>query len=162
MRIWVNLSNWLKRNTSNKQGRFYSELDLFPLDRWEKCQSGDLRYINEDAKPTEQDAERWVMMYNRYLEKFGIDDQLEKYLQVKEHLIRLRCAYIENPDDMLLNQIEIEQINLKALDPSKYEGMTIDECLVYLAKMQGVAVIRKRDLTIIEFKNLMSVYSKNK
>lgn len=132
---------------------------MFPLDRWEKCQGGDLRFINEDAKPTEHDAERWVMMYNKYLKKFGIDDQLEKYLQVKEHLIRLRCAYIENPDDMLLNQIEIEQINLKALDPSKFEGMTIDQCLVHLSKWLGYHV-KKSAISIIEFRNLLDEYGR--
>lgn len=159
MIIWVNLSNWLKRNTSNKQGRFYSELDLFPLDRWEKCQGGDLRYINEDAQPTEHDSERWVMMYNRYLEKFGIDEQLEKYLQIKEHLTKLRCAYIENPDDMLLNQIEIEQINLKELDPSKHDGMSIDQCLVHLSKWLGYHV-KKSGISIVEFRNLLEEYAR--
>jgi hypothetical protein len=62
---------------------------------------------------------------------------------------------------MLLNQIAIEEINLNQKDPSKHLGMTIDQCIVHLSKWVGYH-IRKTDITIVEFKSLMTEYSKQK
>lgn len=135
-------------------------IDEIPLDNWDKCQNGDIKHVTRDGKSTERDGEVWVMLYNQYLERFGISEQLEMYLDVKMHLTRLRCLWIQTGDDMILNQIAIEEINLSNLDPTKTEGMSTDQCLVHLSKWLGYHV-KKKEITIVEFKNLMNEYERS-
>lgn len=134
-------------------------IDELPLDNWDKCQGGDIKHVTRNGKATERDGEVWVMLYDQYLERFGISDELESYLNIKVQLTKLRCLWIETGDDMILNQIAIEEINLKNLDPTKTEGMTTDQCLVHLSKWLGYHV-KKKDITIVEFRNLMNEYGR--
>jgi hypothetical protein len=149
----------LRKDTSLSSERYYLEIDDFMLDRWEKCQKGDLRFVTKNGKSTELDSVVWVRLYNQYLERFGLGDEMEEYLNLQIHLIRLRSMWIQTKDDMLLNQIAIEEINLNQKDPSKHLGMTIDQCIVHLSKWVGYH-IRKTDITIVEFKNLMTEYGR--
>lgn len=149
----------LRRDTSLSSERYYLEIDEFSLDRWEKCQKGDLRFVNKNSKSTELDSVVWVRLYNQYLERFGLGEEMEDYLNIQIQLVKLRSAWIQTKDDMLLNQIRIEEINLDQKDPTKHEGMTIDQCIVHLSKWVGYH-IRKADITIVEFKNLMIEYGR--
>lgn len=130
-----------------------------PLYNWDECQKGNIKHVTKDGKSTERDGEVWVMLYDQFLDRFGIDERLELYLNLKVQLTKLRCLWIQTGDDMILNQIAIEEINLKNLDPTKTEGMTTDQCLVHLSKWLGYHV-KKKDITIVEFKNLMNEYGR--
>lgn len=127
-----------------------------PLYNWEKCQNGKLSYVNFDAVPREDDALNWLNLYNQYLDRFGLGAEMEKYLQIKQYLTALRLAFVQSGDAFLLNQIAIEEINLKNADPSKHEGMSIDQCLYHLRKELGW--IDKKKITIVDFKISLSEY----
>jgi len=157
MKILRYLKQRFGRRTSTPQERYFSDVNDFSLDRWEKCQKGNIRFVNYDNESTKKDGERWVSLFNQYLEIFGIDPGLSEFLDVKIFISKLRYQYIISGDKSLLNQIEIEKVNLQNLDPSKHEGMTTDQCIVHLSKWLGYHV-RKKDITIVEFKNLMNEY----
>jgi hypothetical protein len=57
----------------------------------------------------------------------------------------------------LLNNIEIAQIELEQLDPSKHDGMTIQQVLIYLSKWLGYRIDTKL-VTIVEFKEMQEQY----
>jgi hypothetical protein len=131
-----------------------------PLYNWDECQKGDVKHVTRDGKSTDMDGVVWVSLYNQSLERFGITEHMEAYLGVKVLLTQLRCMWVQTGDDMILNQIAIEEINLKNLDPTKTAGMTTDQCLVHLSKWLGYHV-RKRELTYVEFRNLMTEYERS-
>lgn len=116
-----------------------------------------MHYVNKDAKPRKGDASKWVELYNQYLARFGFGEDLERYIETKVHLTQLRLAFVETGDAMLLNQIAIEEINLKEQDPSNHEGMTIDQCLYHLRKQMGQWIDKKR-ITIVDFKISLTEY----
>ena len=85
---------------------------------------------------------------------------MEEYLDVKIYVTELMALYIISRDRMIMNQIEIEQQKLISLDPSKHEGLTIDQCLVHLSKWMGGKPISKRDISIVEFKTMLEEWQK--
>lgn len=160
MKIWKNLKRRFSR-TTKKNSSAYLSLDDFPLYNWEKCQKGELNFVNADCKPTEKDGEQWIDLYNQYLAMFGLGEELEKWLNIKIHLTELRLQFVQSGDKMLLNYIKIAEQDMNKLDPTRIEGMTINQCLVHLNKWMG-QWINKKQITIVEFKHLMTEYGSGK
>ena len=146
--------------TSKKSNQSYSTIDDFPLYNWEKCQSGDMRYVNRDAKSTKYDEIIWLKLYNEYLERFGIGEGLEYFLKLKIHLVKLRLQFIQTNDLFLLNQIKVAEAQMISADPSKLQGMTTQQCLVHLSKWMGT-IVRAKEITIVEFKEMFEEYARS-
>jgi hypothetical protein len=160
MKILKYLKNGFWKITRNNSLTYYSTIDDFPLYNWEKCQQDNYRYVNVDGKARSNDAYRWANLYNEYLQRFGIGDEMDRYLEAKKQLTNLRIQYIMTSDRMLLNYIAIEEDNLKILDPSKHQGLSIDQCLIHLNKWMGQWLDKKK-ITIVDFKNLLREYGSN-
>jgi len=146
--------------TSKKSKQSYSTIDDFPLYNWEKCQSGEMRYVNRDAKSTQYDQIIWLKLYNEYLERFGIGEGLEYFLKLKIHLVKLRLQFIQTNDLFLLNQIKVAEAQMISADPSKLQGMTTQQCLVHLSKWMG-AIVKAKEITIVEFKEMFEEYARS-
>lgn len=157
MKIWQYFRAKLKSHTSITSSAHWASLDTIPLYNWEKCQEGELHYINKDHKSSESDAENWVNLYNQYIEKYGLGDQLDRYLSQKVHLAKLRLQYITTNNVFLLNNIEVAQIELEQLDPRKHDGMSTTQVLIHLSKWLGYHV-NPKVITIVEFKEMLNAY----
>lgn len=131
-----------------------------PLYNWDECAKGFTRYVNRDQEPRESDEEVYERLQNEYLERFGMAEHTEEFLKIKLFLIKLRLAYIETGDLSLLDQIAIEEINLRNADPSKLEGLTTDQALVHLSKWLGGGLLNAREITVTQFKTLTLEYER--
>lgn len=160
MKILQNFATLFAIRTLKKSKQSYSTIDDFPLYNWEKCQSGDMRYVNRDAKSTKFDEIIWLKLYNEYLERFGIGEGLEYFLKLKIHLVKLRLQFIQTNDLFLLNQIKVAEAQMISADPSKLQGMTTQQCLVHLSKWMG-AIVKAKDITIVEFKEMFEEYARS-
>ena len=160
MKILQNFATLFVTRTSKKSNQSYSTIDDFPLYNWEKCQSGDMRYVNRDAKSTKYDEIIWLKLYNEYLERFGIGEGLEYFLKLKIHLVKLRLQFIQTNDLFLLNQIKVAEAQMISADPSKLQGMTTQQCLVHLSKWMGT-IVRAKEITIVEFKEMFEEYARS-
>ena len=160
MKILQNFATLFVTRTLKKSNQSYSTIDDFPLYNWEKCQSGDMRYVNRDAKSTKYDEIIWLKLYNEYLERFGIGEGLEYFLKLKIHLVKLRLQFIQTNDLFLLNQIKVAEAQMISADPSKLQGMTTQQCLVHLSKWMGT-IVRAKEITIVEFKEMFEEYARS-
>lgn len=160
MKTLQNFASLFAIRTSKKSNQSYSTIDDFPLYNWEKCQSGDMRYVNRDAKSTKFDEIIWLKLYNEYLERFGIGEGLEYFLKLKIHLVKLRLQFIQTNDLFLLNQIKVAEAQMISADPSKLQGMTTQQCLVHLSKWMGT-IVRAKEITIVEFKEMFEEYARS-
>lgn len=160
MKILQNFATLFAIRTLKKSNQSYSTIDDFPLYNWEKCQSGDMRYVNRDAKSTKFDEIIWLKLYNEYLERFGIGEGLEYFLKLKIHLVKLRLQFIQTNDLFLLNQIKVAEAQMISADPSKLQGMTTQQCLVHLSKWMGT-IVRAKEITIVEFKEMFEEYARS-
>ena len=130
-----------------------------PLFNWDECLKGVNRWVNKDGVSTLKDFERFEILNDQYIDRYDIREDMIKYLNIARDLITLRLMYIESGEKMLLNQIEIETENLLNADPSKIEGMTIDESLAWL-RTQMPTWIDKKVITIVEFRDLLNEYGR--
>lgn len=160
MKTLQNFATLFVIRTLKKSNQSYSTIDDFPLYNWEKCQNGDMRYVNRDAKSTKFDEIIWLKLYNEYLERFGIGEGLEYFLKLKIHLVKLRLQFIQTNDLFLLNQIKVAEAQMISADPSKLQGMTTQQCLVHLSKWMG-AIVKAKDITIVEFKEMFEEYARS-
>lgn len=95
-------------------------------------------------------------LFNSHITLFGQQDHQKQYLECQDRLIEFKAQRIITGNVFLENYIAIEE--QKLLDLAKIKGMTTGELLVHLAKFQGVGIIHKKDITVVEFENLMTEY----
>jgi len=97
-------------------------------------------------------------LHDNHIERFDQSREQKKFLELKKHLINLRLERIRTGNVFINNYIRIALIDLDKADPSKLKGLTIDQVLSRLAKYQGVAIIKKKEITVVEFENLVKEY----
>ena len=129
------------------------------LFNWDECQKGNLRFVNRDARSRWHDPERFEALFDQYLQRFGFSDQTQLLLETKQLLAKLRLAYVQTSDRMLLNQIAIEEKNLQLYDPSKHKGMTTDEALAFILLQTG-ARLDKKVISVVEFRTTLDQFKK--
>ncbi len=168
---------------------YYLELDDLSLFNWDKAKSGHYKFLRKDQRESKApwivvqlikpfiwirwkfnyllklsrgvvDGYVFERLFDSHIERFDQHELTKEYYKCKTHLIKLMFQRVITGNKFLENQIAIERINLESLDPSKRKGMTTDECLSVLAKFQGVGVIHKKDITVVEFENLMKSYGR--
>jgi len=134
------------------------ELDETPLYNWDKCTNGDFKYIQREPKyMLAEDFKYYEMLFNKYLDRYGLGDDFDKYLRLCEKYTKLYLKYRKTQDDFLKNQIRIVQGEIDQVDPSKINGMSIDESLIHLSKHMGYRV-DKRTITVVEYKEMIKTY----
>jgi hypothetical protein len=102
------------------------------------------------------DAKVYERLHDKHIEMFGQNDTTKQWIECKKRLIELRTERVFTGNVFLENYIAIEEQKLE--DLKKIKGMTTMECLSLIATRKGVAVIHKKDVTVVEFESLMSEY----
>lgn len=142
---------------------YYSEVFDIPLLNWEKCLEGKFYFIRK--KPAneydEDDVKAFYVLYNKYIQKYGLGDSYEAYIEAQKHYIELVCDYVgaENPDPFLLTYIAIAERKVTELKPSNEGGMTIGQTVTILSKWLG-SWFDKKTRTLEEFKDLLEEYER--
>ena len=95
-------------------------------------------------------------LFNSHVVRFGQPDHTKRWLSCKKQLIKLRAQRIITGDNFILNYIEIEKHKLDVL--KKVKGMTTGQILAQIATYKGVAVIHKKDISVVEFEDLIKDY----
>ena len=157
MKILQNFKQKLNNRTLTNSKKFYQSIDEFPLFNWIKCNDGKLEFVHLQRKITPLNEVKFIELYNQYLERFGPGKEYEKYIEIKKELINLKLEFVKTGDASFLNQIEIEKARLERHDPTKSQGMDINQCLVHLKKWSG-HWINTKEITIVEFKYLLEEY----
>jgi hypothetical protein len=140
-----------------------SYADVFTLDditvfAFDKCQSGEFRYINKDQKIRETDIDNWATVYDAFVAKFGQSSDFEMLIKIKHKLTKLKLEFCITADVALLDYIKILEQDLK--NRMKGEKMTYSDALVLLSKFVGYR-LNPREVTILEFKSLEQHYGRN-
>ncbi len=144
--------------------KHYTELFEMPLLNWEKCMEGDLKFIRikrSDKAVDSDDVEAFYSLYNKYIKKYGLSQDLKDYLEAQKHFIELAILYSESekPDKSLINQITVAKARLDELNPNNHEGMTIGQVVIMLNKWMG-QWINKSQISVEEFKSLIKEYER--
>ena len=102
------------------------------------------------------DSYVYEKLFNSHVQRFGQPDHTKRWISCKKQLIKLRAQRIITGDNFLLNYIEIEKRKLEDLNNIK--GLTTGQILAQIATYKGVAVIHKKDISVVEFEDLIKDY----
>lgn len=140
--------------------KYYTELDNTPLYVWEKALEGNYNFMRKDRKEkaTNDDVIAFYKLYDKYLRKYGLSKQHQKYMDKLHDIVLLKLEYLETGDKFKLTQIEISQAQLKDLKP-KENGLTIGQQVIVLSKWMGQWIDKKK-ITVTEYKDLIAEYER--
>ena len=146
-----------------KKPTLKSYADVFTLDditvfAFDKCQSGEFRYINKDQQFRETDVDNWATVYDAFVAKFGQSQDFEHLMKVKSKLTRLKIEFCITSDVALLDQIAILEKEVESR--MKGEKMTYSDALILMSKFVGYR-LNPREVTILEFKSLENHYGRS-
>lgn len=139
----------------------YSEVYDIPLFNWEKCLEGKFKFmrIKRVDEHDTSDIVAFYELYDKYLDKYGLTDSHLEYVEAQKRLIELRLRYVETGDEFTLNYIAIAEMDVKRLDPTREDGMTIGQTVTILSKWMG-QWINKKTITLEEYKDLIQEYER--
>lgn len=140
----------------------YSELYDMPLLNWERCLEGEFMFIREKRSKQydTDDIKAFYVLYNKYIKKYGLGDDYNKYLEYQENYIELCAIYIDTGNERVLNDIAITKAKMEEIKPSNEKGMTIGQVVSMLSKWRGGAWISKKDISVEEYKDLLDLYER--
>jgi len=141
----------------------YNSIDSLPLYNWIKCVNGSLKYVRRDLKGNEKenetDKETFSVIYDEYLQLFGLGKLYEKWLKIMKRKAILECDFVITKDKFKLTEIGVEEAKIKSMLDNKGEGTSIERSLIYLSKWLGYR-INIKEITTLEYFNLLEEYGK--
>jgi len=124
-----------------------------------KCLDDDWRYVNKKPIDHPDNEKRWEHLYDQYLQRFGLGDKFERYLNALKQKAILQCEYITTNDRFVLNKIEIEDARIKGMQIHFGDGGSIDTSLIYLGKWLGYP-LKIKETTVVEYYEILNEYGK--
>lgn len=148
--------------------KYYTRLDEISLFNWQRCIEGKHHFMLKNAPSGErtesqkqEDYTSFCRIYNTYLERYGLGNQMVKYLEAQGRVIQCRLNYAESGNKSWITDESIHYREMQRLDPNKHKGMTIGQLMVHLNKWMGGQWIRTRDISVEEFHNLIEEYEQS-
>ena len=160
---------------------YYKSIDEMPLFNWRKCQEqGLLMFSRIEGKTvvnarkwvvwllsfvykrgkftTENDLKAWEKIYDSYLAEFGLGDDYEYLLDLKQRITEVNLDIAISGDKFLLNKSRRLQEELDEFIARPSEGDT-DTAIVYLSKWLGYN-LNQKEVTVREFYKMLRDYKR--
>ena len=139
--------------------KYYQSIDEIPLFNWQKCLSGELKYVHLELKEETDNQEAFNKLYDEFLQERGVNKEYKKYLDILKKKALLQCEFLITKDDFKLTQIEIEDAKIVSLQKTSESGLSIEKTLIYLGKWLGYRLDWKV-ISVTEFYSIMEEYEK--
>jgi hypothetical protein len=132
------------------------------MDRWLKCQEGDLTALRVDPAigTEEQDFVAWEMVNQNYVETFGVSRKHVRYLQLQKELLLVRMEYLISEDKFLLNRIDDIEREMSTVFVSDQPNANITTTFIHLSKFMGYRITAET-ISVLEFFTMVEEYGKN-
>jgi hypothetical protein len=131
-----------------------------PLFNWIECNKGNLQYVRKpDGKNKRRDVEAWTVIYDAYIQEFGLGKLYDRLLKAMKKKVELQLDYIITGNRFKLTEIEVEKARLESMLSNKGNGMTIEQTLIHLSKWLG-SWVNSKNITVREYFNLINEYGK--
>ena len=163
MKIWKSLFRKSVSGSLNTSAEYWASIYEMPLHNWIKCTEGDFRFVRKvvdlDTEETDQDAEKWAVVYDQYIDKYGLSEMYKKLLETMRKKALLELSFVKTRDRFKLTLISAQEEKLKGMLNNNGNGMTIEQALIHLSKWLGYR-IDNRQTTVVEYFNLLAEYGK--
>lgn len=134
-----------------------------PLYNWIECL--DNRYNFSRIKPsakdliTQKDVEAWELIYETYIEKFGLNELYARLLALQKKRAVAQCDYIVTKNSYNFNIIRKMDVEIIQIKKEMNKGVTTEKVLVHLSKYMGYRQDVKK-ITVLEYFTLIKEYER--
>ncbi len=136
------------------------------LAMWAVAKSGDYSILRinrdltkkekkEDVWNEDKDREAWSIVFQEYLNIFGLTKEYVALLELKEQLLYVQLEYIETDDRFLLNEIYRLEAEINDI-LNRSDNGDIDKSMILLSKWIGHAV--SDETNIVKFHKMLEVH----
>lgn len=143
---------------------YFHKIENFTMDRWIRCQNGDLKAtrVNEEIEDETADILAWELLNDDYLLTFGLSRKHAYFMQLQKKLTILQLDYVISGDTFIFNEINDIQEEIKNLfkTENKQEN-NITKTLIYLSKWVGFK-LKLNEVTVLEFFTMLNEYTTDK
>lgn len=138
------------------KSNYYTEIDEISLRNYRKAMTGKLEYLRKDeTKGTKkEDVKAWQLVYDDYLNEFGLGYKYENYIELQLELIELNCQFVDTNERFLLNRIELIKAEMREFETIE-DSDNLDDAIVYVSKWLG-SVINEREISAKSFFKMLN------
>ena len=151
--------------TSNTQGELYESINDMKLSSWIQCIEGNIQFVRKEAKKdvlaTEEEVERWFLIYDGYIKKYGLNAMYIKLLKLMQKKAILELNFVMTLETFKLTLIAIQEEKLKQALNNKGNSMSIQQSLIHLSKWMGGNLINKNEISAEQYFDLLEEYGKH-
>lgn len=141
---------------------YFLTIDKLTMDRWLKCQEGDLTALRVDPGigSEEQDFVAWELVNQNYIETFGVSRKHVRYLQLQKELLIVRLEMLITGEKFLLNRIDDIEREMTSVFVSDQPNQNITTTFIHLSKFMGYRITAET-ISVLEFFTMVEEYGKN-
>lgn len=143
--------------------KYFNTISEITMDRWVKCQSGDLTYTRlllVDGTQ-EEDLIAWETLNYDYTLKFGIHRKQAHFLQLQKQLTIAKLDLIITGDRFIQNKIDDLELEIKTKFPPAENASELDleKTLITLTKWIGQN-IKLNEISVFRFFTMLEMFNK--
>lgn len=147
------------------QKGLWKSIDDILLENWIQCIEGNLQFVRKDAKKdelaTEKEEKQWFVIYDQYIEKYGLNEMYIKLLNLMKKKAILEVKFAMTRESFKLTEIAMQEERLRQTLNNKGTAMSIKESLIHLSKWMGGKLINTKEITAEQYFDLIETYGKH-
>jgi len=148
-----------KKSEPKLQHELYKSIDDLPQWNWNQVhKTGNHAYLkkldsyrNIEEDNSEEIIEEWNKIYDEFIGEFGISKRYLELLEIRKTIANLQIEFIKTGERSILNEIEIEEMDLKEEFESKDE-VRYESVVMSIEKRQGMHIDSK-GISVYKFNN---------
>lgn len=145
--------------------KYYESIKELPIERWFKlAETNDLRWLLKEKKQRLRLRESvklqgaYELIYQEYMNKFGVNEQLIRVMELKRDIAVLKLDMAINEDPTRETFIDIKEAELKVLMDGNNKSNSIN-MKAYIEKYMGFYLDTKV-ITVEDFYSYMEIIDK--
>jgi len=147
------------------QEELWESISDMNLESWMECIEGNIQFARKNAKKddlaTEEEVERWFLIYDGYIKKYGLNVMYIKLLKLMQKKALLELNFAMTRETFKLTLIAIQEEKLKQALNNKGNSMSIKQSLIHLSKWMGGNLINKKEISAEQYFDLLEEYGKH-
>lgn len=145
-----------KLTTESKQLDCFKSIDDLPIKAWfDIHKTGDYRLLLKNIITINKEDfsklyELWQVLYNEYIEKFGLSETFKDDLNKQIEIAKLKATYMITGKKHLRTQIRIKEEELKSENKGESKPFELESLLAKMSKYYGFK-LESRELTVTQY-----------
>jgi hypothetical protein len=154
-----------KKSERSSQPKYYQSIDDLPQWNWNQIHKTDnyaYLEIKTSYRKIEQDKSEslkkiWFNIYNEFIDEFGLSKRYLDLLEVRKLIANLKLEFVKSGERSILNEIEIEEMDLKEEFESKDE-VRYESIVMAIEKRQSMPIDPKT-ITVYKYNNYLRTFN---